>query len=196
MTTTYKLDMTMMCTFHDAIRRDLDRIEQMTGRSEGWDRFERFLRMHHEVEDESLWPVLREALTDDADLALVEEMQAEHDELDPLLHAVEDALDRGDAAPRARADLAAGVRHHLEHEESDALPLIDRTLDLDQWTRFGEAAIARFGPDMQTLWPWLLQDVEAQHAEEVLSLLPEPVRQTYRDDWQPPYAATEWWKSS
>ena len=185
--------MTMMLTFHAALRRDLDRIAQMTARSEGWDRFERFLRMHHEVEDESLWPVLRGAVADEQDLALLDDMQAEHDELGPLLEALDAALDRGDAAPRARADLDASVRHHLQHEEDDCLPLIDRSLDLDQWTQFGQAAIAKFGADMPTLWPWLLADVDPARAEKVLTLLPDPARESYRNEWQPAYAAKEWW---
>ena len=196
MTTDYKLDMTMMLTFHEALRRDLDRIAQMTERSEGWDRFERFLRMHHEVEDESLWPVLRKEVAADDDLALLDAMQAEHDELGPLLEAVDHALDRGDDARRARADLAASVRNHLRHEEDECLPLIDRTLDVDQWMEFGQAAIAKFGPDMQTLWPWLLADVDASRADEVLTLLPGPAQETYRNDWQPAYAAKEWWTAA
>jgi hemerythrin-like domain-containing protein len=193
MRTTYKLDMTMMLTFHDALRRDLDRIGQMTARSEGWDRFERFLRKHHEVEDESLWPALRKVVADDADLALLDDMQAEHDELGPLLDAVDAGLDRGEAASRARADLDASVRNHLRHEEDECLPLVDRTLDVDQWMAFGQAAIEKFGPDMQTLWPWLLEDVEAPRAAEVLQLLPEPARDAYRTEWQPAYAAEAWW---
>ena len=47
---------------------------------------------------------------------------------------------------------------------------------------------------MQTLWPWLLHGVEATRADEVLTLLPEPVRQTYRDEWQPAFAAQRWWE--
>jgi hypothetical protein len=31
---TFKLDMTMMFVFHDALRRDLERVTQMTARSE------------------------------------------------------------------------------------------------------------------------------------------------------------------
>jgi Hemerythrin HHE cation binding domain len=58
MTTPFRLDMTMMLAVHDALRRDVDCVMQMTARSEGWDLFERYLRMHHEAEDDALWPVM------------------------------------------------------------------------------------------------------------------------------------------
>ena len=42
MMTDFELDMTLMYTFHDALRRDLEPFAQMSARSEGWDLFERF----------------------------------------------------------------------------------------------------------------------------------------------------------
>ena len=52
-----QLDMTMMYAFHDALRRDLKQIEQMEGRSDGWDLFESLLHVHHTTEDDELWPL-------------------------------------------------------------------------------------------------------------------------------------------
>ena len=193
-TTPMKLDMTMMYAFHDALRHDLESVAQMTARSDGWDVFQRFLRIHHTVEDEALWPVLREELVDrPRDLALLDQMEAEHAALEPLLDAIDDALDRGESAPAARTDLAARLGEHLRHEEEAALPLIDRTLSEEQWMHFGEAGMASLRPDMPTFLPWLLSGTNDERTSGVLGYLPAPVQASLRDDWQPAYAATDWW---
>jgi Hemerythrin HHE cation binding domain len=194
MTANVKLDMTMMYAFHDALRRDLGAVTHMTARSDGWDVFERFLRAHHDAEDDALWPVVREALIGQTeDLLLLDEMESEHAALAPLLEAIDDALDHGTWAPEARADLAARLGEHLTHEEEAALPVIDRTLDEEQWMQFGEASAARIGPDMPTLVPWVLDGADAQRTKAVLGMLPEPARQEYRNEWRPAYAARNWW---
>jgi hypothetical protein len=194
MTANFKLDMTMMYAFHDALRRDLESVARMTARSEGWNLFERFLRAHHDAEDDALWPVLREALIGQTeDLSLLDEMEAEHAALGPLLEAIDDALDGGTSAPEARTDLAARLQEHLTHEEEEALPVIDRTLNDEQWMQFGEASVARIGPDMPILLPWVLDGADAERTKAALGSLPEPVQQEYRNEWQPAYAARNWW---
>jgi len=194
MTANFKLDMTMMYAFHDALRRDLESVARMTARSEGWNLFERFLRAHHDAEDDALWPVLREALIGQTeDLSLLDEMEAEHAALGPLLEAIDDALDGGTSAPEARTDLAARLQEHLTHEEEEALPVIDRTLNDEQWMQFGEASVARIGPDMPILLPWVLDGADAERTKAALGSLPEPVQQQYRNEWQPAYAARNWW---
>jgi hypothetical protein len=194
MTSTYKLDMTTMFAYHDALRRDLKPVALMTGRSEGWDLFKKFLHVHHVAEDEALWPVLRQALigrTDD--VALLDDMEAEHAGLEPLLDAIDDALGRGESAPQARTDLAVRLQDHLTHEEEAALPVIDRTLDEEQWMQFGEASAEKVGPDMPTFLPWLLDGADDERTNAILGHLPEPAQQTYRHEWQPTHAAKDWW---
>jgi Hemerythrin HHE cation binding domain len=194
MTTSCKLDMTTMFAYHDALRRDLERVTWMTARSAGWNLFKRFLHVHHAAEDEALWPVMRQALighTDD--VALLDEMEAEHAALGPLLDAIDEALDRGDSAPGARVDLAARLREHLTHEEDAALPVVDRTLDEEQWMRFGEASAQKVGPDMPTFLPWLLDGADDDRAKAMLNHLPEPAQQSFLNDWKPTYAAKNWW---
>jgi hypothetical protein len=194
MTANFKLDMTMMYAYHDALRRDLDSVAQMTARSEGWDLFERFLHVHHDAEDDALWPVLRQELVGRSeDVTLLDEIKAEHAALRPLLETIDDALDSGESAPEARADLAARLREHLTHEEEAALPVIDSTLTDEQWIQFGEASVARIGADMPTLLPWVLDGADAERTKAVLGVLPEPVQQTYRNEWQPAYEAKNWW---
>lgn len=194
MTSAYKLDMTTMFAFHDALRRDLGPVAGMTARSGGWDLFKKFLHAHHAAEDEALWPVVRRALTDHTDdVRLLDEMEAEHAGLGPLLDDIDGALDRGTPAPRATADLAARLREHLTHEEAAALPLVDRTLDEQQWMHFGEVSAGKIGPDMPTFLPWLLDGADGERLAAILGHLPDAVRQDYLNEWQPAYAATDWW---
>ena len=194
MTANFKLDMTMMYAYHDALRRDLTRVAHVAARSDGWNLFERFLHVHHDAEDGALWPALREALIGQTEeLSLLDEMEAEHAALGPLLEAIDDALDSGEPAPEARANLAARLEEHLTHEEEAALPVIDRTLDEEHWMQFGEASAARIGPDMPTFLPWLLDGADADRTKAILGSLPEPAQQAYRNEWQPAYAAKNWW---
>jgi iron-sulfur cluster repair protein YtfE (RIC family) len=197
MTDNFKLDMSVMLAFHDALRRDLKAVAQMDRRSAGWDLFERLLHVHHTAEDEALWPVVRDAVNGDVDdLALLDEMAAEHAAIGPLLEAIDAALERGDSAADARAGVAARLEQHLGHEEESALPLIDRTLTEEQWMSFGQASTERVGPDMPLFLPWLLDGADADFANGMLGRLPQPVQQSYKNEWQPAYAARDWWAPS
>jgi hypothetical protein len=68
MSKTFSLDMTWMYLMHDALRRKLERIAQVTARADGdpkhisWELFKSFLGIHHSAEDVALWPVMRQAL--------------------------------------------------------------------------------------------------------------------------------------
>ena len=194
MTHDYQLDMTVMYAFHDALRRDLKRITQMDARSDGWDLFESLLHVHHTAEDDALGPVVGDAVAGRPDdLALLDDMAEEHASLEPLLETIDEALSRCDSAPEARAALAERLQGHLEHEEEAALPLVDAKLSLEQWMQFGQTAAERVGPNMPNYLPWLLDGADEDTAARVLGVMPEPVQQTFRQEWQPAYAAKDWW---
>jgi hypothetical protein len=139
-------------------------------------------------------PVVREAVGGRPDeLALLGDMAEEHASLEPLLETIDEALARGESAPEARAELAERLQEHLQHEEGAALPLVDATVSSDQWMQFGQTAAERVGPNMPNYLPWLLDGADDDTTARVLSVLPEPVQQTYRKEWQPAYAAKDWW---
>lgn len=192
--TDFKLDMTMMLAIHNAFRRDLEHVSEMHARSEGWELFERMLHVHHHAEDELLWPVTREAVAGDADdLAVLDEMSTEHAAFGPLLAELNRTLDRGERPSDARANLDARLREHMAHEEGAALPLVDRTLTEEQWVEFGQGSTKLVGADMPRFLPWMLEGADENTTARVLRLLPEPVQQTYRDEWRPAYAALDRW---
>jgi iron-sulfur cluster repair protein YtfE (RIC family) len=194
MTESYKLDMTMMFAIHGALRRDLTQVRDLTGRTEGWDLFAKLLHFHHAVEDDALWPVVRQSASSQVDdLALLDAMEHEHSTIDPVLDEIETAFAAGKAAPAECADLAIRLEQHLAHEEAEAIPLIDRKLSQEQWTNFGKTAVERLGPDMPRFLPWLLEGAEPERQAAVFKYIPEPVQQLYRNDWQPAFASKDWW---
>jgi iron-sulfur cluster repair protein YtfE (RIC family) len=119
---------------HDAIRRDLARVEELAGEvvaglpaAEARDRIEdlrtngplwrlkisclnycRFVHSHHNAEDSLFFPILRAANPDAA--PVIDRLEAEHRTVSDLLDEVEAAageLDGDDRAPRER--LSAGL---------------------------------------------------------------------------------------
>jgi hypothetical protein len=192
--TDFSLDMTMMFAIHDALRRDLEHVAQVDTRSAGWDLFARMLHLHHTIEDDMLWPMVRDAVAGRSDdLALLDEMETEHAALVPLLETLDRALADGKTASQARADLEARVREHLTHEEREALPLIDRTLTQQQWIAFGQESAQRVGADMSRFLPWVLEGADDDTTAHLLGVIPEPVRQTYENEWRRTYAAVDRW---
>jgi hemerythrin-like domain-containing protein len=205
----FKNDMTMMYAMHDALRRDLERIAHITARPDdnpkhvlrtaaGWEMFKSYLQVHHTAEDDLLWPPMRNALADDSDgVALLDAMEQEHSAIDPLLAAIDAALVDRDAGPQRLGELTdaleVALRRHLDHEEAEGLPLIDATLTAEQWAAFGAEGGKRIAGDVHRYLPWMLDDATPEVTAAVLTLLPPPLREAYRDEWQPGYAKLTLW---
>lgn len=135
------VDMQMMYVMHHAFRRDLAKfasaaqhtpVEDRTAwrlLARRWAIFAEVLHNHHSGEDAGLWPWLLEHGTEE-DRATLEAMESEHAEIDPLLAACAEGLDRlaDHADEDTRAALAVrlvatrdSLARHLAHEETDAI---------------------------------------------------------------------------
>ncbi|MFI6291265.1 hemerythrin domain-containing protein [Nonomuraea sp. NPDC050790] len=207
-----KLDMTMMITFHDALRRDLERLARLTARTgddprhllrsaAGWEMFKRYLHIHHSTEDAFLWPVMQAALAGrSAELALLAAMEDEHAAIDPLLAAVDAALADRDSGHERLGDLVDALgtvlTGHLKHEESETLALIDVTLTEEQWRRFGKEHSARVGDDAPRFLPWVLDGASPATTAAVLTPFPEPIRAAYQGEWLPAYERAGVWPAA
>jgi iron-sulfur cluster repair protein YtfE (RIC family) len=205
----FKNDMTMMYAFHDALRRDLDRIARNAARTDddpkhvqrtaaGWEMFKSYLHVHHTTEDELLWPPLRKALPEDSHAtALLDDMEAEHAAIDPLLAAIDAALADRDSDPGRLGELAdalaTALRGHLDHEEKEGLPLIDTTITAEQWQAFASAGAKMISGDVSRFMPWIFEGTAPEVTASMLGLLPPPIQQAYRDQWQPSYAKLNLW---
>ncbi|MYS87583.1 hemerythrin domain-containing protein [Embleya scabrispora] len=206
---TFKNDMSMMYAFHDALRRELGQIARVTAEATddprqvlqaalGWELFKRYLHVHHGAEDDVLWPAIRSAVQDLPDeLAVIEAMEAEHAIVDPGLNAVDAALADRESGPERLAmiveRLVAGLGGHLKHEEDEALAIVDRHATPELLQRFGAEHGIRVGNDSPLYVPWYLDGAGEDVVATVLGRLPEPLRQAYRDEWQPAYAALDLW---
>jgi hemerythrin-like domain-containing protein len=107
------------------------------------------LHHHHEAEDINLWPRLRERAT--GQQALLDDMEAQHRGIDPALAKAEEL----GAAWAATADPAAGeafagaieefatpLLAHLDQEEAEILPLVQKYVTEEEWGRLAKHALA------------------------------------------------------
>ncbi len=156
------VDLTMMWVMHRAFRRDLENFARAAAATPTADRdtwrllagrwrlFATTLHHHHSGEDAGLWPRLLDevdAAGDPAARATLEAMAAEHAGIDPLLESCAAGFDRLAAAADedARAALAetvaaarAHLGRHLQHEERDAMAIVQAHLQHADWERIGE----------------------------------------------------------
>ena len=192
---------------HDAFNRDLRRLTAAAkaGRTSdpalraGWETFKKQLHIHHTVEDTALWPPLRQRLDRPADVAVLDAMEAEHELIDPLLARVDAAFGAGGGSRlnAAAEELAATLTAHMEHEEEEALPLIETHLGPKGWDAFREAIRKMQGlKGAAEFLPWLLDGATAELAERVLGELPAPARLLYRKRWLPSYTRTPRWTTT
>jgi hypothetical protein len=200
-----EIDFIMMYVTHDAFRRDLARLEAAAsdGRAStpgvraGWENFKAQLHVHHTVEDTWLWPRLTELVKDrPGALALLADMESEHARLDPLIEEFDRALAGAatDLTERAKA-LTAVLDGHLEHEEEEALPLIQEVMTPGNWSEFGRAMARRQGVRGAAVYvPWIKDGMPRDDQRRFLGELPAPVRALDRLVWTPRYRRRRLWE--
>jgi hypothetical protein len=202
-------DLTIMLGAHEAFRRDLARLARAAAFADlpdparrasvraGWEVFKRQLHLHHTAEDTIVWPALRDRLGHSSHaLSVLDAMEAEHKEIDPLLAAVDEAF--GD--PRAGSlagvtdALATSLSGHLSHEERDGLPLIGVGLTAAEWRGVGIKIARRSGLSRAgEMFAWIADDADPDQASAVVGTLPPPARLIYRAVWRPRYRRTPRW---
>jgi hemerythrin-like domain-containing protein len=157
-------DQTGMYVMHHALRRDLARFESAvratpvgdatTWRAlqDRWGRFAETLHHHHSIEDRSFWPILVRHVQEAGDtegLATLRAMEDEHAEIDPALSAATggfaDMVEHPCADHRNALDVhvtttRAALLDHLRHEETDALPLLQRVMTTEEYAACEDAA--------------------------------------------------------
>jgi iron-sulfur cluster repair protein YtfE (RIC family) len=212
-------DLTIMLAAHDAFRRDLAHLaravpgpagtdpDRQRSVAAGWELFKHELHLHHTAEDDLIWPALRERLGHSENaLSVLDAMEEEHQQIDPLLSAVDAAFAAASGQPAAPgqpgADRLADVTdalvttltRHLTHEEKDGLPLIGAALTTSEWRRVGFRIARRNGLSAGgEMFAWMLDGATPEQASQTLGQLPPPVRLLYKTVWQPRYAKTSRW---
>ena len=207
---TFTHDMTLMYTFHDALRRELSHIARLTAKPSddpgevlrtavGWQMFKDYLHVHHGAEDDVLWPAIRAAAAKSPDaLAVLDAIEAEHAAIDPGIAAFDAALaDRENGAQRVviiAEKLVGGLGGHLKHEEDEALDVVDAFATPELLAKFGMEHNVRVGPAGSPRFvPWLLDGALDSDTALVLSRLPDPLKAAYANEWKPAYAQLNRW---
>ncbi|MEH3034401.1 MAG: hemerythrin domain-containing protein [Aeromicrobium erythreum] len=196
------VDMSPMYAMHHAFRRDLRDFaaavtatplhDEGTWRrlDERWATFCHELHNHHSKEDELVWPLLLEAVRAAGDTEsehVLEEMEAEHDQIDPLLASTTEAF----AAQRTRPDEDVRGRlhglltsflqvldQHLRHEEAEAMVVLQRYVDPTEWavlerTKLNKGMTLR---DAAFLVPWIFKGLSDRDAATLRAKLPPPLK--------------------
>ena len=190
-------DTTMMGVVHDALRRDLRRMDialnarsaieperrRLLGGHVEW--MMDFLHHHHRGEDEGLWPLLRGRTA--AGDALLDRMETDHLAIAPAVDHVLASASRfaTDSADRARTDLSGALIGlsevlfpHLRHEEDDAMPFVTATLSDAEWKAWDQKynvkgkSVMQLGREGQ----WLMDSLDPRRYQVLVHLVPAPVR--------------------
>jgi hemerythrin-like domain-containing protein len=185
--------MTMNRVIHEAVRRDLARLETALGAArEGdvtrarqldraYDNLHRELTRHHEGEDRYVFPFLAEAgLPSDLLTAMDDEHHAMAEALAETRSAMAAYRASGSAADAesARASVARTqevVNRHLDHEERDLEPLLQPLLTTDGW-KAAEKKLRRASPVVIGLFfAWLQDGMTDEGRAYLRATIPSPV---------------------
>ncbi|QBR90964.1 hemerythrin domain-containing protein [Nocardioides euryhalodurans] len=186
-------DQTGMYVMHHALRRDLARFESAVrntpvgdrsvwrGLSQRWDRFAEVLHHHHSVEDAAIWPLMLRRVDEAGDAAgraLLEAMEAEHEQVDPALAGCAAAFAAMAEHPCTDHRNALDVRvtavrsvllEHLAHEETEALPLLQRVMTPEDFAAAETAADKGYPTRLLPfILPWAMAEVPAPVVATVL----------------------------
>ncbi|WGY01028.1 hemerythrin domain-containing protein [Nocardioides sp. QY071] len=199
-------DMTMMYVLHHAFRRDVRDFRAVAAAlptddrpawqrlASRWQLFTSELHSHHTKEDEILWPLLAERAraADDVDsLRVLDDMESEHTTLDPLLTSCDagfsalaghpDADQLSDLHTDLLADLAdldRALDRHLGHEESAAVPILQRYVPGEEW-EVVERERFRGRPSVghaRRFLPWIFKGLDESAAARVAAIGGPPMR--------------------
>jgi hemerythrin-like domain-containing protein len=193
---------------HYAFRRDFARllncvpevepgdVDRATALSKHFTAMMAVLHEHHSGEDDFIWPVVEKENPELADL--LEEMEAEHAGLAPAVWAALQAFDAFSAEATAEnaaatedalVDVVEVLIHHLDHEESAAVPALQEHVDPAVWRgieknlqRSGDVKLLRF------FVPWLLDGLSEEDLKAVKGTAPRPLLLFWTLRWKKEYA--------
>jgi hemerythrin-like domain-containing protein len=185
--------MTMNRVIHQAVRRDLSRLESALAAARDGDvararqlerayaNLHRELTRHHEGEDQYVFPFLAKAgLPSDLLTAMDDEHHAMADALGQTRAAMAAYASSGSAndAESARASVArtrAVVEQHLDHEERDLEPLLEPHMETAEWKAV-EKQLRRASPVViGTFFAWIQDGMTEEGRSYLRSTIPPPV---------------------
>jgi hemerythrin-like domain-containing protein len=145
------------------------------------------LHIHHEGEDELLYPKLIERAPDQA--PMTEKVEQEHELIKTALDATSAANATWRARPSAESGEALAVsldnlnsvtQPHLDDEEQKVVPLAAITLTQQEWDEMGKHAVAHMPGNKRSIaFGMLLEPLDESDRDHMMKSLPAPVRMLY-----------------
>jgi hemerythrin-like domain-containing protein len=142
------------------------------------------LHVHHEGEDELLYPKLIERVPDQA--ATTESVEHEHEQIKAALDAASAAsaawrarpsAETGEALAASLDDLNSVTQPHLDDEEQKVVPLAAVTLTQQEWDAMGKHAVAQMAKNKRGIaFGMLLEPLDDSDRAHMMKALPAPVR--------------------
>ena len=186
------IDTSDMASVHRVFRNELSttpaRIGRATGNAEQvavltnyLDNFLAFLEVHHEGEEQLLFPLLEERAPGES--ASVRAAAGQHSQVHAQLGAAKIAVsgwsaerpDSGAATADALSALEVSLVPHLDEEEQTICPLAADHLSQEEWARLPEHAMMTFSGDK--IWLILglvLEQMSPEQRAHVLASMPPP----------------------
>jgi hypothetical protein len=156
-----------------------------------------FLRVHHEGEDELLWPKLLERASDQADT--ISTIAGQHKGVETALATAnarlaewraEPDVDRGAQLAVALASLNADLVAHLDEEERVILPIAAAHITMPEWGELPGHGMQHFAGDKMWLIIGLLQEqFSPEQVAMMESHMPPPVLDFWTSQGRPQFQA-------
>ena len=145
------------------------------------------LHVHHEGEDELLYPKLIERAPEQA--AITEQTKHQHEEIGRALDVASAACktwrqqpsaETGEALASALDQLNSIVQPHLDDEEQKVVPLAAVTPTQKEWDEVGEHAVAQIPRNKKAVaFGLILDPLGPADRAHMMRVLPAPVRMLY-----------------
>jgi Hemerythrin HHE cation binding domain len=148
-----------------------------------YDNILHFLEVHHESEEQIVFPLLRQRCAEAA--PVVDQMEAEHAEMLALLEQAQRTIGvwetgDGDGAGSARDaldTLRAQLVSHLDREETSLLPLCAPNLSLEEWGAIpGHAMMSYRGDKIWLILGLIRERMNEEQRAAMLEHMPPPAR--------------------
>ena len=184
-------DTSMNTNMHAAFKREIRRIQSGLAKADladgsardnlvrRYDFFSETLHHHHEGEDTYLFERVKPK-ADPSEVAILDQMEAEHGELLEILTSVDtgfktlsDASDKKVLNDQLEAMFTV-LSQHCDHEETQGIGIVQRYItqaDMKEFMKF-----TREGAQANLVLPWVCDGAEPAVSSQVWGMIPGPVR--------------------
>ena len=145
------------------------------------------LNIHHEGEDELLYPKLIERAPDQA--AMTEDVEHEHEVIKTALNEASascaewrarPSVETGEALASSLDELNTVGGRHLDDEEQKVVPLAAVTVTQQEWDELGKHSVAQIPPKKRGIaFGLLLEPLNEADRARMMKVLPTPVRMLF-----------------